>query len=540
MKRSTILLTACVFMMGTIASTPVSYAAGAADFLNHGHSNEAPSEEQGFSDDGDQTYSDYTEDDLYQDATGTGTESDLVSGTDTTWFNYEKPAKTYKITTEAQLLGLASLVNENQTESWKPSRLENFEGVTFILMNDIKLTGKWTPVGSGSASYFAGTFDGNNHTISGMVVDPNYEYSGFFGYLKGQVKNLNIEGQITSESDNTGGIAGQIEKESRFVNCTSSVIIKGRDKTGGIVGYNNGGKIEMSVNKGNVYGTYKVGGVVGENWAGTIEQCANMGNVTSTQRGVATYGTGGVAGRSVSADSVVTESYNIGKITSNTEATGGVVGYTNAAGASITSCYSTGEIVIRGNQKEVVNSWVGGVVGIVGCKGITIHSCYAAKGVTGADVTGGVVGRYIDDHNDINENMINKNYYVSDFYDSGIGQTEDNKKISDAALGVSSGGLNKMAAALGPAYISDSSGRYGNHGFPVLEWQSPVSEEERTYLTVLSKDVQIDFDEYLIETASDNKTGWSMLSFLNPNSYITNAASQYHADKMEKEEQNEK
>lgn len=265
-----------------------------------------------------------------------------------------------------------------------------------------------------------------------------------------------------------------------------------------------------------------------------------MGNVTSTQRGVATYGTGGVAGRSVSADSVVTESYNIGKITSNTEATGGVVGYTNAAGASITSCYSTGEIVIRGNQKEVVNSWVGGVVGIVGCKGITIHSCYAAKGVTGADVTGGVVGRYIDDHNDINENMINKNYYVSDFYDSGIGQTEDNKKISDAALGVSSGGLNKMAAALGPAYISDSSGRYGNHGFPVLEWQSPVSEEERTYLTVLSKDVQIDFDEYLIETASDNKTGWSMLSFLNPNSYITNAASQYHADKMEKEEQNEK
>ena len=535
MKRSTILLTACVFMMGTVAAPSVSYAAGVTDFLNHEHINEAPSENQNSIDDTDQSYSGYTEDVLYQEETA----PEPALKIDTTWFNYEKPAKTYKITTEAQLLGLASLVNENQTESWKPSRLENFEGVTFILMDDIQLSDKWTPIGTGSASYFSGTFDGNNHTISNMIIDSNGEYIGLFGFLKGQVKNLNVTGEIKSGTDNTGGIAGQLEDEGKIINCTSAVTITAKDKTGGITGYNNGGKIERCINKGNISGTYKVGGVVGENWAGIIEQCGNTGDVTSTQRGVATYGTGGVAGRSVSADSVVTESYNTGKIISNTEATGGVVGYTNAAGASVTSCYNNGEIIIKGNQKEAIKSWVGGVVGIVGCKGITIHSCYSSKGVTGADITGGVIGRYIDDPNDITENKITRNYYVSEFFDAGIGQTEENKKISDAAMGVSAGGLSKMATSLGAAYINDSSGRYGNYGFPVLEWQSPVSEDERSYLSILSKDVQIGFDKYLIETAADTETGWAMLSFLDPNSYITNAASQYHAEKMEEEEQNE-
>lgn len=535
MKRSTILLTACVFMMGTITAPSVSYAAGVTDLLNHEHNNEAPSDEQSITEEEDQTFSEYTEDDMSQENTA----ADPALKTDTTWFNYEKPAKTYKITTEAQLYGLASLVNENQTESWKPSRLENFEGVTFILMNDIKLTDSWNPIGTGSASYFAGTFDGNNHTISNMNIESNGEYVGFFGYLKGQVKNLNVQGNIISGTDCTGGIAGKLEDTGKIINCISSVDIKAQDKTGGIAGYNNGGTIERCLNKGTISGTFKVGGVVGENWAGHIEQCGNTGDITSSQRGVATYGTGGVAGRSVSADSVLTESYNTGKIISNTEATGGVVGYTNASGASITSCYNNGEIIIKGNQKEVIKSWVGGVVGIVGCKGITIHSCYSAKGVTGADVTGGIIGRYIDDPNDLTENMVTKNYYVSDFYDTGIGQTEENKKISNAAMGVSAGGLNKMAATLGAAYISDTSGRYGNHGLPVLEWQTPVSEDERTYLSVLSKDVQISFDKYLIETAGDTETGWAMLSFLDPNGYITNAVSQYHSDKMKKEEQNE-
>ena len=59
---------------------------------------------------------------------------------DTSWFEYYDLKDTYEISSEEELLGFASLINENQTDSWKPNRIENFEGVTFVLTDDIKLT----------------------------------------------------------------------------------------------------------------------------------------------------------------------------------------------------------------------------------------------------------------------------------------------------------------------------------------------------------------------------------------------------------------
>ena len=70
--------------------------------------------------------------------------------------------------------------------------------MTFILKNDIELTSEWTPIGTGSASYFAGTFDGNGHTISGLDVDIDAGPAGLFGYLVGEVKDLTVEGKISS------------------------------------------------------------------------------------------------------------------------------------------------------------------------------------------------------------------------------------------------------------------------------------------------------------------------------------------------------
>jgi hypothetical protein len=77
--------------------------------------------------------------------------------------------------------------------------------VTFTLTKDIELTQEWVSIGSNSASYFAGTFDGNGHTISNMVIDNTAGNCGFFGYLVGEVKNLNVEGAITSQDGNCGG-----------------------------------------------------------------------------------------------------------------------------------------------------------------------------------------------------------------------------------------------------------------------------------------------------------------------------------------------
>lgn len=65
-----------------------------------------------------------------------------------------------------------------------------------------------------------------------------------------------------------------------------------------------------------------------------------------------TFGTGGIAGRSVAAAAVVSECYNTGNIKSAAEATGGVVGYMNADGSTLTSSYSTGNITIKKIKRE--------------------------------------------------------------------------------------------------------------------------------------------------------------------------------------------
>ena len=87
---------------------------------------------------------------------------------DTSWFDYLDPKTQYTISTEAQLRGLASLVNEEQY-LWKPNRTESFEGVTFVLTRDITLTDAWTPIGIDNQITFAGVFDGKGHSISSGI-----------------------------------------------------------------------------------------------------------------------------------------------------------------------------------------------------------------------------------------------------------------------------------------------------------------------------------------------------------------------------------
>ena len=81
-----------------------------------------------------------------------------------------------------------------------------------MLTDDIKLTtSEWTPIGSGSASYFAGVFDGNGHTISDLKVDSASGLAGFFGCLKGEVRDLTVEGTVKSGDSSCGGIVGQLD-----------------------------------------------------------------------------------------------------------------------------------------------------------------------------------------------------------------------------------------------------------------------------------------------------------------------------------------
>lgn len=505
MKRLTILSVTLVFAMSSLAAAPVSFAA------KH-------------------------------------TDSDKIESTavyvqkDTSWFDYEIPKDTYEISTEAQLIGLASLVNENQVDKWKPTRIENFNDVVFVLKKDIKLTQSWNPIGTGSASYFAGVFDGNGHTISGLDIDSDSGFTGLFGYLVGEVRDLNVEGKISSGDGSCGAIAGQMNSEARISNCTADVSISGKDKTGGIAGYNNGGVIEDCINLGKVSGTYKVGGIVGENWGGTVTECGNHGEVRSSKRGVATYGTGGIAGRSVSAESEVSKSYNYGLIMSDTEATGGIVGYTNAEGASIEDSYNKADIRILNKNKNnrISQSYAGGIAGTVGTTGVIIRNCYNAGGIKNADVSGGVIGRYIND-SDNQEHYIKNNYYLNDQFKTGIGQIdeENDRSAAKASVGISTGSLSGIATSLSVAYINDT-GIYGNGGYPVLRWQEPLSDDEKTYLDNISVAKQRALDKYLAKNAGSSQYGQTIINFFTPANYTNDAMILYNDAKEKHEEKKDK
>ena len=122
-------------------------------------------------------------------------------------------------------------------------------------------------------NYFTGTFDGNGHRISFTKQDNN-SYLALFRFIKNAtIKNLKVEGTITTNNKFAGGIVGQ-SKNSTIQNCVSSVTINsgvsGDGSHGGIVGMVDGKTtvIKDCIFKGQLLGsnTNNCGGLVGAGW----------------------------------------------------------------------------------------------------------------------------------------------------------------------------------------------------------------------------------------------------------------------------------
>ena len=175
----------------------------------------------------------------------------------------------------------------------------NFAGKTVTLANNIDLNNeKWTPIGiyDNSATHFKGTFDGQNHAVTGLKVEENNKYgAGFFGEVfTGTIKNLTVKGSIsTSNSNYVGGIVGH--GYATITNCTFKGSVGSTNNTmqvGGIAG--SGG---FTVTNCSVYAD-----VTAECWAGGIVgNCQDGGAYTNCYvEGVvsakSTYWGGGAAG----------------------------------------------------------------------------------------------------------------------------------------------------------------------------------------------------------------------------------------------------
>lgn len=329
---------------------------------------------------------------------------------------------------------------------------DSFENKTITLSADIDLEGEeWTPIGDThyriydpTKDYcrreqdpkdeafhrFAGTFDGNGHTIKGLKItsvneeDRTKEYLttvGLFGIVKkGEIKNLTVYGDILS-ADSAAGIVGGVvgEETDTFVisNCNSYVNVvidpntneyfatafdgvKGQKghlyllygtgilaqaKTGTttIENCKNYGTISTSASLSDRSTYYKESGILGANWSKVVvKNCENHGELKGAGM------VGGIIAQTSGAieiDSVT----NFGKISAASEVyfVGGIIGNMMS---------NTEGTIIKARNEGMVNAEKGSVGGVIGAIGgiksslIVTDSgnvgelCAIAGGITGS------------------------------------------------------------------------------------------------------------------------------------------------------------
>ena len=184
--------------------------------------------------------------------------------------------------------------NANGLLTWNKAVQGNLS-LNCTLTDDINLTGKeWTPIGDYDNRY-TGTFDGGNHTITGLTINQYGNYVGMIDFLDsgGTVQNLTLENVNITGGDIVGSVVG--DNYGTVTACTASGNVSGTSRIGGVVGYNNGTVTACYHASGNISGTSYIGGVVGRNTSGTVTACYHAsGNVSGTSN------VGGVVGYNIS------------------------------------------------------------------------------------------------------------------------------------------------------------------------------------------------------------------------------------------------
>ena len=290
----------------------------------------------------------------------------------------------YEIERPSELAWLAAAVNGTLTEEYTRSAVaaNDFSGKTFVLTQDIDLDNKpWTPIGSND-KIFKGTFDGQGHTITNLVVNGGTNSNqGLFGVTHdGEIKNFTLVNAKVSGRLNVGAVCGQ-PYTSKYTDITvkGHIEVNGMAYVGGVGGKNayadwTNIKVEadetsyvkaISKENGNEYRTY-VGGVVGFNGEGGHEFTNITSNINVEGSTCDVGGLFGIAHYSNKFENCVctgdVEIYDAEEADEAQEI-GGIAGvWHNATGYSVEMTNCSFEGTLKTNI-EGVNFYYGGLVG---------------------------------------------------------------------------------------------------------------------------------------------------------------------------------
>lgn len=342
---------------------------------------------------------------------------------DTVWTDYAAAdfaggtgteADPYQIATAEQLAKLSKEVSEGN----------EYQGMFFKLTENIDLSShRWIPIGiskweldeTTTDRWFEGFVDGNNKTISGLIVDERTDKNaaGFFGDIRNTsggtvgVKNLIIsDASIYADEEGlmelrAGIFAGYVStnpgQQVVFENITVSGDIEiestdGFNNVGGMIGYGDGVKAtNCKAENISISGASNSGGFIGNSGDSVFENCEASGTISGM------WALGGFVGYTSTTSLSDPTTQSVYKhcvadveITGSDWRLGGFAGY--AEYGSFDNC------VAFGNVTSTVDGWEPNIGGFIGqSDNADVDSSHAAGEVISASSdykAGGFVGNY--------------------------------------------------------------------------------------------------------------------------------------------------
>lgn len=300
----------------------------------------------------------------------------------------------FRISRPIDLFQMAMLINAGQNIEGR------FYGAYYSLENDIDFEGEQAYIigdASTSYSFFAGTFNGNGHTISNFMLNdtwidqesfvPTYITNvGLFGLAyctanySPSIYNLNLDNvRVTADSSryNQDCYVGTL------IGVAYGATVNGCTVTNSTI----------EVTGGTGYGAY-VGGLIGQQISAysTTSNIRYFSSVTSCMTDVDVnvndgfvYAVGGVTGLLAVGEerlsAYIINCASSGDIGGGINA-GGIVGYL-APGTSVANCYSSGAVIANspygtgsGYSEEIYYAYAGGIVGRAGFN-TSVYNCFS-------------------------------------------------------------------------------------------------------------------------------------------------------------------
>ncbi len=238
-----------------------------------------------------------------------------------------------------------------------------------LLTADIEITRPLVPIGD-TAHPFAGTFDGQGHTVSGGVIT-GAETAGLFGDIApdGEVRALTLDGFTVSGAAYAGVLAGRcagLIEDCTVTNSRVSVFSTSLWGTaaGSLCGSLSGTARRCTAIDCTASSPARAGGLAGQIASGTMENCLFTGDVNCVSLGDAPCG--GLTG-AILYDGGLKNCLGGGTVRApRAEYVGGITGA--AFGGAIEDCAFSGVVESSAKYAGAVTGWCADRTQIAACR----------------------------------------------------------------------------------------------------------------------------------------------------------------------------